>query len=309
MLKYTLKKIFVALFSLLLVIFILFILMELMPGSPFNDDKLSAEQKAVLYKSYGLDKPVLYRFGKYLVNMTHGDFGVSYSVASGASVASLISTRLPVSMALGFAAMVMGTLLGLIFGFAAAFRRGRLWDHICTLICILGVAVPSYIFAIIFNYYFGFKWKWLPLLYDFRSPVITSIMPVASLSISVMAIIAKFTRDEASRVLKSDYVLFARSQGIPEKTILFKYVLRNSLIPVITVMAMLLVSLLTGSLVTEQIFSVPGIGSLLTTAISENDYNVIIALSFVYAVIYVIARLILDILYGLIDPRIRVGAK
>ncbi len=307
MVKYTIKKLLISIISLVLIIFILFMLMELMPGSPFNDEKLSDDQKQVLYEAYGLDKPVIYRFGIYVKNILHGDFGDSYSISANTPVASLISTRLPVSMKVGGAAMIIGSIFGLALGFLAAFNRGKVTDVICMIISILGVSVPSYIFAIVLNYFVGFKWKALPLLYDFRSPVKTSILPVIALSIGVMGVVMKFTRDEATSVLKSDYVLFARSQGIPEKEILFGYVLRNSMIPVITVMAMLLVSLLTGSLVTERIFSIPGIGALLTTAITANDYNVIIALSFVYAVIYVVARLVLDLVYGLIDPRIRVS--
>jgi oligopeptide transport system permease protein len=309
MIKYTIKKLLISIVSLLLIVFILFILMELMPGSPFNDEKLSDDQKQVLYEAYGLDKPVVYRFGVYVKNMLKGDFGVSYSVSINTPVSDLIKSRLPVSMKIGFAAMVIGSIVGLALGFLAAFNQGKVMDLICTIISILGVSIPSYIFAILFNYYAGFKWKWLPLLYDFRIPVKSSVLPIIALSIGVMAVVTKFTRDEATSVLKSDYVLFARSQGISEKDILLGYVFRNSMIPVITVMAMLLVSLLTGSLVTERIFSVPGIGSLLTNAISMNDYNVVIALSFVYALIYIIARLVLDLIYGFIDPRIRVSGN
>lgn len=141
----------------------------------------------------------------------------------------------------------------------------------------------------------------------FRIPVVSGIMPVLSLSIAVMAVIARFTRDEAVSVMKSDYVMFARSQGISNRTLLFRYVIRNSMMPVITVMTMLLVGLLTGSLVTEQIFAIPGIGFLLSSAITANDYNVVVTLGFLYAAIYVAARLILDILYGIIDPRVRLG--
>ncbi|SNU08095.1 oligopeptide transport system permease protein [Lachnospiraceae bacterium] len=309
MIKYTVRKLLVSALSLLLIVFILFMLMQLMPGSPFNDEKLSAEQKQVLYEAYGLDKPVIYRFGVYVVNMLKGDFGVSYSISINTPVATLIKDRLPVSMKIGGVAMLFGSLAGMTLGFLAAFNRGKVMDTICMIISILAVSVPSYIFAIVLNYYVGFKWKYLPLLYDYRIPIESSILPVIALSIGVMGVIMKFTRDEATVVLGSDYVLFARSQGIPEKQILLGYVFRNSLIPVITVMAMLLVALLTGSLVTERIFSIPGIGALLTNAISQNDYNVIIALSFVYALLYIVARFILDIVYGLIDPRIRVSGK
>ena len=309
MVKYVIKKLAIAVLTLFLVVLILFLLMELMPGSPFNNPKLSDEQKQVMMQAYGLDKPVLERFFIYVKNMLHGDFGVSYNMAADVPVAELIKSRLPISMLIGLASMILGSILGLALGFLAAFKKGKIWDVICRIISVISISVPAYIFAILFSYFLGFKLKLLPLLYDFRSPVISSLMAVISLSIFVMGVVLRYTRDEAVSVLSSDYVLFARSQGISKKVLLTKYVLRNSLMPIITVMTMLLVGLLTGSLVTESIFAVPGIGYLLSSAVTANDYNVVIALSFVFALIYVVARLILDLLYGLIDPRVRVAGN
>jgi len=307
--KYIIKKLVLSVVTLLLIIFILFLLMNLMPGSPFNNPKLTPEQKEILIQSYGLDKPVLQRFFIYLGNMFKGDFGVSYSLSVNTPVLTLIRSRLPVSLLIGISAMLLGSAAGLIVGFLAAFHQGKAADIVCMILSVIGISVPSYIIAIALSYFVGFRLKWLPLLYDFRNPVLSGIMPVLALSVMVMSVIARFTRDEAVSVLKSDYVMFARSQGMSGRTILFHYVIRNSIMQVITVMTLLLVGLLTGSLVTEQIFSIPGIGFLLSSAISANDYNVVITLSFMYAAIYVVARLILDILYGIIDPRVRLGGE
>ncbi len=305
--RYILKKVLISMVTLFLVILILFLLMELMPGSPFNNTKLSQEQREILRSAYGLDRPVLERFLTYLKNMLRGDFGVSYALSINTPVSQLIASRLPVSMAIGAVSMVLGSILGLAIGFFAAFHAGKAADVFCVILSILGISIPSYIFSIFLSYFIGFKWNLLPLLYDFRTPIESSIMAVIASSIFVMAVVARYTRDEAITVLRSDYVQFAVSQGISGKDILFGYVIRNSLMGIITVMTMLLVSLLTGSMVTEGIFSIPGIGFLLTSAISTNDYNVVIALSFVFAAIFVVARLLLDILYGFIDPRVRVG--
>lgn len=305
--KYILKKLMLSIVTLFVILLVLFLLMELMPGSPFNSDKLSEAQRATLARAYGLDKPVLVRFFLYLKNMLRGDFGVSYNLSINTPVLTMIKSRLPISMRIGVCSLLLGSVLGLAIGFLAAFHQGKAADIFCTIISVIGISVPSYIFAIALSYYGGFKFKRLPLLYDFRMPVVSSIMPVLSLSIAVMAVIARFTRDEAVSVMKSDYVMFARSQGISNRTLLFRYVIRNSMMPVITVMTMLLVGLLTGSLVTEQIFAIPGIGFLLSSAITANDYNVVVTLGFLYAAIYVAARLILDILYGIIDPRVRLG--
>ncbi|MBP3874047.1 MAG: ABC transporter permease [Lachnospiraceae bacterium] len=307
--KYIIKKLVLSVVTLLLIIFILFLLMNFMPGSPFNNPKLTPEQKEILIQSYGLDKPVLQRFFIYLGNMFKGDFGVSYSLSVNTPVLTLIRSRLPVSLLIGVSAMLLGSAAGLIVGFLAAFHQGKAADIVCMILSVIGISVPSYIIAIALSYFVGFRLKWLPLLYDFRNPVLSGIMPVLALSVMVMSVIARFTRDEAVSVLKSDYVMFARSQGMSGRTILFHYVIRNSIMQVITVMTLLLVGLLTGSLVTEQIFSIPGIGFLLSSAISANDYNVVITLSFMYAAIYVVARLILDILYGIIDPRVRLGGE
>ena len=307
--KYIIKKLVLSVVTLLLIIFILFLLMNLMPGSPFNNPKLTPEQKEILIQSYGLDKPVLQRFFVYLGNMLKGDFGVSYSLSVNTPVLTLIRSRLPVSLLIGVSAMLLGSAAGLTIGFLAAFHQGKAADIVCMILSVIGISVPSYIIAIALSYFVGFRLKWLPLLYDFRNPVLSGIMPVLALSVMVMSVIARFTRDEAVSVLKSDYVMFARSQGMSGRTILFHYVIRNSIMQVITVMTLLLVGLLTGSLVTEQIFSIPGIGFLLSSAISANDYNVVITLSFMYAAIYVVARLILDILYGIIDPRVRLGGE
>ncbi len=313
--NYFLKKLILSIITLFLIVFILFLLMDLMPGSPFNSDKLTPEQMEMMKKMYGLDKPVLQRFFIYVANILKGDFGISYSLSINTPVSVMIASRLPVSMLIGLCAMLLGSVLGLALGFFAAFSvfygsktAGRTADFICMLISIIGISVPSYIFAIIMSYFLGFRWRIFPLLYDFRTPVRSSVMAVVALSTFVTAVIARYTRDEATKVVRSDYVLFAVSQGISKRALLFNYVIRNSLMGIITVMAMLLVGLLTGSLVTERIFSIPGIGFLLSSAIEANDYNVVIALSFVFAAIYVITRLILDILYGIIDPRVRIEA-
>ena len=304
--KYIAKRLLISVATLLVILLILFLLLNLMPGSPFNSPKLSTEQKAALLREYGLDRPVLVRYFLYLKNMLRGDFGVSYSLSPNTPITTLLRNRLPVSLMMGFCSMVVGSIAGLALGFFAAFRKGKAADVMCTVVAVLGVSIPSYLFAIALSYGLGFRAKLLPLIYDFRHPVLSGIMPVLSCSVIVMAVVAQFTRDEAAAVLESDYVEFARSQGIGGKDLFFGYVFRNSMMSVLTVMTMLLVGLLSGSMVTEDIFSVPGIGSLLNDAISQNDYNVVIALSFIYAVIYLLARLGLDVLYGILDPRVRI---
>ena len=309
MARYIGKRLLISVITLFVILLILFLLLQFMPGSPFNDQKLSPEQVAQLKEKYGLDKPVIVQFFRYVGNMFRGDLGVSYSLSPNTPITELLANRFPITMKIGFFSMILGTVAGLLLGFLTAFFRNKILGFFYHLLTLLGIAVPSYLFAMCFSYFLGYKGAVFPLLYDFRSPVASSVMPVVAMSLGVMAVIARFAKAEASDVMKSDYVLLAKCQGLSNRTIILKYILKNSLMPVITVMAGLLVGLLTGSLVIEQMFSIPGVGGLLTNAISANDYSVVIALSFVYSALYIVVMLILDILYCVIDPRVRLGGK
>jgi oligopeptide transport system permease protein len=309
MARYICKRLIISVITLFVILLVLFLLLQFMPGSPFNDQKLSPEQVAQLKEKYGLDQPVIIQFFRYIGNMMKGDLGVSYSLSPNTPITDLLVNRFPITMKIGFFSMILGTVAGLLLGFLTAFFKSRILKFFYNLLTLIGIAVPSYLFAMCFSYFIGYKGEMLPLLYDFRSPFSSSIMPVVAMSLGVMAVIARFAKTEAGDVMKSDYVLLARCQGLSNRTIIMKYILRNSLMPVITVMAGLLVGLLTGSLVIEQMFSIPGVGGLLTNAISANDYSVVIALSFVYSALYIVVMLILDILYCVIDPRVRLGGK
>lgn len=307
--KYIIKRLVISVITLLVVLLILFILLQLMPGSPFNDEKLTTEQQALLYQKYGLDQPIIVQFFKYVANMLHGDYGVSYNISKNTPISELLKTRLPVSLRIGAQSVVIGAIIGLILGIVAALKHNTGWDTLTTIISVIGVSVPSYVFALVLAYCFGFKHKWFPMLYTNLMPFKSSVLPSIALCMFTIASIARFTRSEMLEVLDSDYILLAESKGITGAQLIWKHVLRNTLIPVITVLAPLIVGLLTGSLVVEKIFAIPGIGSLLVTAIQSNDYNVVIVLSFIYSAMYIIIMLIVDILYGIIDPRIRVSKE
>ncbi len=307
--KYVLKRVVTAFFTLLAITLILFILMQLMPGSPFNDEKLNETQKAALYAKYGLDQPIVVQFFKYVANMFRGDLGVSYKISKNTPITQLIASRLPISIGIGFAAVLIGAVIGLLLGLLAAFKRDTVWDTLATIISVIGVSVPSYVFALALSYQFGFKLDWFPMLFSAKDVIGSSVLPSVSLSMFTMASIARFTRAEMIEVLGSDYMLLAESKGLSGNKLIFSHALRNALIPIITVLAPLVVDLMTGSLVVEKIFSIPGVGSLLVNAIQSNDYNVVIALSFIYSAMYIGIMLVVDILYGVIDPRIRVAKE
>ncbi len=303
--KYTIKRILISFFTLLTILLALFVLMQMMPGSPFNDEKLNNDQRMVLYAKYGLDQPIAVQFFRYVKNMLKGDFGVSYNISKNTPISQLIQTRLPVSIRIGGLAVSIGMVFGLLLGLLGALKHNTIWDSLATAISVMGVSVPSYVFALALSYTLGFRLGWFPMVYKEKLAILSSVMPGIALSMFTMAGIARFTRSEMLEVMGSDYMLLAESKGITGWALFLRHGLRNALLPIITVLAPLIVDLMTGSLVVEKIFAIPGVGSLLVNAIQSNDYNVVIALSFIYSSMYIIIMLVVDILYGVIDPRIR----
>lgn len=305
--KYLIRRVLISLATLLLIVFILFMLLQFMPGSPFNDERITPQQRELMNIRYGLDKPVLVQFFNYVKNMLSGDLGVSYSISRDVPVTTLLKTRLPISFELGFWAVVVGTVSGLVFGTVAAFKQNSIWDTLATLLSVIGVSVPSYVFALGLSYYFGFQWRVFPILFNMNDKAMSMVLPVIALSLFTMASIARFTRTEMIEVLQSDYIQLAESKGVTGGRLLVKHVLRNASIPILTVLAPLIVGLMTGSMVVEQIFSIPGLGQLLVQAIQSNDFNIVMGISFIYSALFIFVMLIVDILYGLLDPRIRVS--
>lgn len=306
--KYILKRILISVVTLFVIIFLLFLMLEFMPGSPFNDEKLTESQRALLNAKYGLNQPFLKRFFNYLRLMIfHGDFGISYTIQQNVPVSRVIGDRVLISIRIGLQAVLLGTLIGFVLGAVAAIKRNTIYDTLTTIISVIGVSIPSYVFALGLAFFVGFKMKILPITYDIDAPFYSSILPTIALSLFVVATITRFLRGEMIEVLKSDYVLLAESKGVSYVMLILKHGFRNAMIPVITVLTPLVVGLMTGSLVIEKIFGIPGLGSLLITAIQVNDYNVILAISFIYSILFIFIILIVDILYGIIDPRIRLA--
>ena len=307
--KYIAKRMFVSIITILIILLLLFCMLQFMPGSPFNDEKLSEAQVQVLNQKYGLDQPIVVQFVNYVKNVVKGDFGVSYSISKNTDISKLLNTRLPVSFRIGGQAVVFGAIIGIMLGIAAALKSGTWIDSICTIVSVLGVSLPSYVFALAMAYFLGYRANIFPLLYNSAEAFASSVMPTIALAMFSIATVARFTRTELLEVLDSDYMLLAESKGITGRPLIVRHALRNALIPIITVLAPLVVDLMIGSLVIEKIFSIPGIGSLMVTAIQSNDYNVTITIAFIYSVMYIVLMLAVDILYGVIDPRIRLAKE
>ncbi|AVQ34512.1 ABC transporter permease [Staphylococcus muscae] len=307
MLKYTLKRLLYMVISLVIIISITFFLMKLMPGSPFNDEKLSEEQKIVLNEKYGLNDPLPVQYINYMTNVVKGDFGNSFQY-DGQPVWELIQPRLIPSFQMGLIAMAIGVVLGVILGVIAATKQNTWVDYLATLISVIAISVPSFVLAVLLQYVFAVKLQWFPVAgWEGLS---TTVLPSLALSAVVLATVARYIRAEMIEVLSSDYILLARAKGNSTYTVLFRHALRNALIPVITILVPMLASILTGTLTIENIFGVPGLGDQFVRSITTNDFSVIMAITLLFSTLFIVSIFLVDVLYGLIDPRIRVqGGK
>lgn len=305
MIKYILKRIAIIVLTLVIVITATFFLMKLMPGSPLaNAERLSETQRKLIEAQYGLDKPLLTQYISYLWNALHFDFGVSFQFANQ-DVSTLIAQRMGPSSQLGIQALIFGVIAGTGIGAAAAVRRNTKTDTALSVLAVIGISVPSFVFAALLQYFVGLKLGWLPIA-GWKG-FMSTILPTIALGLSPLAISARFIRTEMVDVLGSDYIELARAKGLSKNEIIWKHAMRNSLIPLVTLIGPLAVNLLTGSIVVENIFSIPGIGNQFVSSILTNDYQLIMGTTIVYAMMLMVVLLITDILYGVIDPRIRLA--
>lgn len=303
--KYIVQRVFYMLLTLFLIASLTFFLMKIIPGSPYkNVNKLSDAQIEIMNEKYGLDDPVPVQYVKYIGNILQGDLGTSFQY-NDTPVTQIIGDLIGPSAQLGFQAMFLGTLVGIALGLIGALKQNTWIDYGATFIAVLGKSIPSFVFAGLLQYIVGVKLGWLPVA--FWRGFEYSILPTIALSIFPISIAARFMRTEMIEVLGSDYITLAKAKGASGFEVAVKHALRNALIPVITVLGPLTVSLMTGSLVIEKIFSVPGIGEQFVKAIQVNDYQVIMGTTLLFAALFVVVVLIVDILYGFIDPRIRLA--
>ena len=311
MAKYILKRVGLALLTLFLIIFLLFVLVRIMPGNPFPSERMSAEQIAKTRAEMGLDDPIIVQFIRYFGNLLHGDFGKGTSLYYGAPISTVLGTCVSNSFRIGGLAILMGTAIGLLLGITAALNKGKFLDSFCTVFSILGVCVPGYVFLIFLQYFFSYKIPFFPYYFDPNRFLFSSILPSLSLSLFTMSTVARFTRNEMVEVMDSDYVHLAESKGMEGGTLVRRHVLRNALVPIVTVLAPLIVDLLTGALVVEKIYGINGIGKLMVDAIAGEgvDYNYVLALGILYSALYIGIMLVVDVLYGVLDPRIRVASN
>lgn len=301
MFRYIIKRVLLAFATVLIICTITFFTMHAVPGGPFNKEKaLSAETIQALNERYNLDKPLIVQFGLYLKGLAQGDFGVS--LKNGREISTIIKDSFPISAKLGIMAMALALVLGTVFGSIAALKRNTIIDRIIVFLSTLFTAVPSFILATILLYIFCNKLGWFPV-WSANEP--SYVLPVIALAAYPMAYVTRLAKTSMLDALGQDYIRTAKAKGVSKWLIIFKHALRNSLIPVITYAGPQIAYIITGSMVIESIFTVGGIGSKFVTAINDRDYTLIMATTVFLATIMVVANLICDLLYKLVDPRIK----
>ena len=301
--KYILKRIFYMIITLFLIATITFFLMKLLPGSPYaNEENLTDAQLQIMNAKYGLDKPVWMQYLIYLGGLVRLDLGMSFQYNS--TVLNLLSSRVGPSFQIGLQALIFGMGMGTLLGLVAAMKQNTIVDTGATFFAIIGRSVPSFVFAVVLQLVFGVIFPIFPIAL-WNQGFISSILPTLALSISPVADSARFIRTEMVEVLQSDYMELARAKGLSRMEVVMKHGVRNALIPLVTIAGPMLVGLMTGSMVIENIFAIPGIGEQFVKSILTNDYPTIMGVTMMYSFLLVVTILIVDLLYGFIDPRIR----
>ena len=316
---YILRRLLQAIPTLLIISLLIFSLLYVTPGDPVDlilgteDGTVSEEQRAVVEEQWGLDKPFLVRYVNFVVNACKGDLGTSY--ATNQDVFDSVITRMPATLKLAAFSMLLALVVSVPLGILAALKHNSIWDSLATALATVGVSLPKFWFGLVLMIVFSLRLGWLPStgsaelsegLGTFLSYI---IMPAASLALGMAATQTRMIRSSMLDVLNQDYVRYARSKGLRERVVIWGHALKNAMIPVITVIGCEVGGLLGGAVVTESIFSWPGVGRLMMNSISKRDYPMIQGITLMLCISYLLVNLLIDIVYAWVDPRIRLDKK
>ncbi len=312
MIKYILKKIGYMIVTLWIILTVTFFLMYSMPGDPTQASTKVLPEAVInnLKAKWGLDKPIGQQYLIYLNNLIHGELGESY-ITPGLTANTIIKQRFPASLRLGLQAVAVGLVLGVILGIMAAFNRGKWIDFIAIFIAILGVSIPSFVFAAILQKYAAGGYfpivGWVTQGSGFSKGFQYTALPTASAAISGIATYSRFMRSSVLDVMSNDYILLAKAKGLSKFQIIRRHVMRNAITPIISIVAPQVAGIVTGSFVIERMFSIPGLGRYYVESVNGRDYPMILATTFFFSFIFIFCMVIMDILYAVVDPRVRKG--
>jgi oligopeptide transport system permease protein len=277
-----------------------------MPGDPFASDKLTPEIRENLVRYYGFDKPLIMQYFTYVGNLLQGDLGYSMFYPN-LRVNDIILSAFPYSFDLGMRALSFAISLGIVLGITAALNRGRVLDFTCILIAIIGTSMPDFIIGALLQYFFGIKWGLFPVA-QYKGLSYT-ILPSIALGFYTLALVSRVMRANMIEIIQQDYIKTAKSKGISKLRVITRHQIRNAILPVVTILGPLVAALLTGTFVIESIFAIPGMGKHYVQSIHNLDYTLILGMTVFYGTFLVIANMVVDLLYGIIDPRIRISGE
>lgn len=305
MLGYATRRILQAIPTFLLIVTAAFFLMRAAPGGPFDDERaLPPEIEANLQAAYGLDQPVTVQFARYLSGLVRGDLGPSFRMKDF-SVSELIGRGLPITFGIGAAALLLGIALGIPLGLVAGLRQNGWADHAVMSVALVGIAVPNFVVAPLLALVFGLHLGWLPVAGWEEGSVRHLVLPVMTLALPLVAYLARLTRGSLLEVLQSPYIRTARAKGLDPGVILRRHALKPTLLPVVSFLGPAAAALLTGSLVVEQVFGLPGVGRYFVQGAINRDYTLVMGMVVFYAALILLLNLLVDLVYGWLDPRIR----
>jgi oligopeptide transport system permease protein len=304
--RYIIKRLFISVLTVFIITTVTFFLMHLIPGNPFLGDKtLPPNIMHNLEVKYGLNRPLISQYGTYLNDLLHGDFGVSIK-QQGRAVTDIITSSFPVSARLGLVAVAFALIVGTILGILSALKNGKGLDHTVMILATLGTSIPSFVIATVSMILFGVLLQWLPT-YGLDDPS-AYILPAFALSFFPLSFIARLMRSSMLDVINQDYIKTARAKGLKESKVILKHAMKNAIQPVVTYLGTLMAGVLTGSFVIEKVFTIPGLGKFFVDSITNRDYPVILGTTIFYAMFLIIMYLLVDVIYMIIDPRIKLNS-
>jgi oligopeptide transport system permease protein len=305
MLRYTLTRFLGAIPTLLILITVAFFMIRAAPGGPFDAEKqLPAEIEANLRAAYHLDEPLVQQFGRYVWNIARGDFGPSFQYKDY-SVTELIAAGFPVSLRLGGSAMLLALLLGVLAGTMAALRQNSRIDHAVMAVSMTGISIPNFVMAPLLILLFAVHLRWLPAGGIGDGGLRYMVLPVIALALPQVAYIARLTRGSMIEVLRSNFVRTARAQGLPERTVILRHALKPALLPVVSYLGPATAAVITGSVVIEQIFGVPGLGRYFVQGALNRDYTLVMGVVVFYGTLIILFNLVVDLVYAWLDPKVK----
>lgn len=315
MAKYTIQRILAMLLTMFIILTVGFMVIRLMPGGIFDDAvDMTHEQRAALEAKYNLDKPIIVQYGLFLKGLIlEGDWGTSLKMNINVPVWDIIKTKIPVTLYINFFSLLISLPLGIGLGIVAAIRKNSITDYLISFLVVIFISVPSFICATLLQYFVAFKGGLFPIIFDATSTGWARFhglaLPIIALSLGPIARVTRYLRAELAETINSDFMLLAKTKGLTERQATLNHGIRNSLLPLMNIIVPMFTSIMGGSLVIETIFSIPGMGGIMVKSVNAPDYTVTLAVLIFYSLVSLITVLIVDLSYGIVDPRVRMGGK